>query len=120
MGIVVIGAVFCGIIKVGIRCPPTYRAGVCRPVERDVTAAFAAMWPRICQVELRPTFVALWMKPAPVKMSSTSWSRHKAQYPVHWRVPDGMGTWLAVSLTMTVMPGRYLSGSDTTHAGPGC
>ena len=72
MGIVVIGAVFVDIkgYPLSTYIPGGRNAGrveqvhggVCRNVAED-----------IANVELRPTLSVLWMKPAPVRMSSTSW-----------------------------------------------
>ena len=95
MGIVVIGAVFVDIkgYPLSTYIPGGRNAGrveqvhggVCRNVAED-----------IANVELRPTFVSLVDDPGSGQDVIDKLARHKVNTRYIQRMPDGMGTWLAV------------------------
>ena len=95
MGIVVIGAVFVDIkgYPLSTYIPGGRNAGrveqvhggVCRNVAED-----------IANVELRPTFVSLVDETGSGQDVIDKLARHKVNTRYIRRVPDGMGTWLAV------------------------
>lgn len=95
MGIVVIGAVFVDIkgYPLATYIPGGRNAGrveqvhggVCRNVAED-----------IANVELRPTFVSLVDDTGTGQDVIDKLARHKVNTRYIQRVPDGMGTWLAV------------------------
>lgn len=95
MGIVVIGAVFVDIkgYPISTYIPGGRNAGrveqvhggVCRNVAED-----------IANVELRPTFVALVDDSGTGQDVIEKLNKHKVDTRYMQRVPDGMGTWLAV------------------------
>ena len=100
MGIVVIGAVFVDIkgYPLSTYIPGGRNAGRMEQVHGGVSRNVAE---DIANVELRPTFVSLVDDSGMGQDVIDKLENHKAT-PVHQKVPDGMGTWLAI-LTTGVM-----------------
>ena len=115
MGIVVIGAVFVDIkgYPLATYIPGGRNAGrveqvhggVCRNVAED-----------IANVELRPTFVSLVDDTGTGQDVIDKLARHKVNTRYIQRVPDGMGTWLAVFNNEGRCGGRHLQAAG--HQSP--